>query len=230
MCDSSESEVNLQGVLDAQRKVGWSILKFGVLALEWRTTQSAWAELRDPEYSNKREDRWAKQVQEILWQYVSTVWEHRNTIVHGKDENEARRIKTDRLRAQAEAIVANPPGLGSQDRHLLTDYEVSHMSGHMLHHWLRAVRSAARKESLLREKEEREGIMRFMEGLRERQRRRRHWTYRQQMVTEFLVGMLDSSDSSDEGGTPINDASGPLGFRIMVQNELQQSVPHQYDS
>ena len=169
VCDCSESEINLQGLMDAQRKVGWPYLKFGVLALEWRNTQTAWAELRDPDYSNKREDRWATQVQEILWQYVTTVWEHRNATVHGKDENEARRIKTDKLRAQARAVVTNPPALGPQDRHLLTDYDVGRMKGRILHHWLRAVRSAARKESLLRKKEEREGVIRFMAGLRERQ-------------------------------------------------------------
>ena len=230
VCDCSESEINLQGLMDAQRKVGWPYLKFGVLALEWRNTQTAWAELRDPDYSNKREDRWATQVQEILWQYVTTVWEHRNATVHGKDENEARRIKTDKLRAQARAVVTNPPALGPRDRHLLTDYDVGRMKGRILHHWLRAVRSAARKESLLRKKEEREGVIRFMAGLRERQRRRRPRTYRQQTVTEFLAGVLDSSDPNDDGESATNDISGPLGLRIIAQRELQQSVPHHDNS
>ena len=43
---------------------------------------------QDPNYSFKKGDRWAQQLQEMLWDYVSALWYHQNREVHGKDKIE----------------------------------------------------------------------------------------------------------------------------------------------
>ena len=105
---------------------------------------------QDPNYSFKRGDRWARQLQETLWDYISALWNHQNREVHGKDKIEIATRKLGNLRIEAKRVPREAPELGAADRHLLLLRDVDRKNGQFLHHWLKAVQSAARKESLLR--------------------------------------------------------------------------------
>ena len=64
--DNTELDIDLQDILNAQMDIGWDLLQFGFAATAWKTTQHQWAQHRDPDYSFKRSERWARLLQESL--------------------------------------------------------------------------------------------------------------------------------------------------------------------
>ena len=170
-CEEGENDQTMENVKEAQRRIGWSLLRYGFLATEWRKSQLEWAQARDPNFSPKKIVRWAKLVQESLWDFVSAIWDHRNKVIHGKDEEEALRNRLKRLRKEVQGVLQAAPALGAADRHLLDLRDVDRRNGQYLHHWLRAVRGAARKEKLRRDREERHNILAYLRNVRNRQRR-----------------------------------------------------------
>ena len=85
-CDTADSDIALKDVMDAQGYIGWSLLQYGFVAKAWKNTQVNWARTRDPKYLTKRGNRWARQLQESLWDYVAAIWDHRKKTVHGIDK------------------------------------------------------------------------------------------------------------------------------------------------
>lgn len=183
--DLVESDIALQSVMESQEKIGWHLLRYGFVAKAWRVEQSRWKKTQDPHFSCKKGERWARQLQESLWEYVSTLWNHRNKVVHGKDKNEVVTNRLTKMRREAERLIQDAPVLGAADRHLLQVRDINSKSGHFLRHWLRAVRSASRIETLRRKKVERENLVRYMGSIRMRQQRSGRRTLRQSTMGEF---------------------------------------------
>ena len=104
-CDNAESDIDLRDILNAQTDIGWDLLQFGFAATAWKTTQHQWAKHRDPNYSFKHSKRWARQLQESLWDYVSAVWDRHNKSVHGKDCQEIMTKKLHLLQWEVKSIV-----------------------------------------------------------------------------------------------------------------------------
>ena len=169
LCDA-ESDRDLSGIMVAQDTIGWGIVRYGFIAKEWTAAQTHWAESRDPNHSPKKTLRWAKQVQEHMWSFVTAIWDHRNKEVHGKEKQEAAQKIVHALRAEAKKVLRDRPALGASDRHLLDINGIEAKNGQFLHHWLRAVRAASRKENLRQQKETRNHLLAYMRDIRRRQR------------------------------------------------------------
>ena len=102
---TSRTTTKISSKLRTQSKIGWHLVKYGFLALEWKTIQHEWASERDPYYCSNKTERWTRRVQEAMWKYVADVWENRNNIVHGKTKEEVKQRKLMRLRKQARGIL-----------------------------------------------------------------------------------------------------------------------------
>ena len=170
MCDNLEWDIDLQNILNAQTDIGWDLLRFGFVATAWKNTQHEWEKHRDPNYNSKRSERWSRQLQELLWEYVSAVWDHRNKLVHGKDHQENMSKRLYLLQQEATKLVQNPPALGATNRHLLQLRNIDKQRGQQLHHWIWAIRAVTRRETLRRQKDERNKIMEYMAAVRRQQR------------------------------------------------------------
>ena len=129
-----ESNIFLQDIMSTQSAIGWNLLQFGFVAVAWKKTQHDWAKHRDPNYSHKRSKRWARQLQESLWEYVSAIWDHRNKVVHGKDQQEIISKKLPLLRCEVKEVIWNPPALGAGNRHLLLIENIDEKREQNLHH------------------------------------------------------------------------------------------------
>ena len=200
--DMGDTDINLPSIIEAQGKIGWQLLRYGFIAKDWKAIQTEWGKTRDPNYARKKGDRWAKQLQETLWEYVAAVWDHRNKTIHGNDESEASSRRLCKLRTQARQLLNNAPTLGADDTNLLHIGDVEKRSGQFLHHWMKAVRVASRRESLRRAAEERANIVQYMGAVRARQqevgvRRLRQmdisaYTVRRERAGRHHVGMLEA--------------------------------------
>ena len=73
LCEVAESDIGLQDIINDQHDIGWGILQYGFVAKAWKISQYNWAKTRDPNFSSKRSDRWARQLQEALWEYILSI-------------------------------------------------------------------------------------------------------------------------------------------------------------
>ena len=80
------SDVAFTPILEAQSKIGWDLVKYGFLSMEWKATQHDGVSHRDPNHNSNQSKRWMKIVQESLWKYVANIWEHRNNVIHRKNK------------------------------------------------------------------------------------------------------------------------------------------------
>ena len=173
--------------MEAQGAIGWRLIRYGFLAKEWQTAQTLWEKGRDPNYQLRKIQRWVKQVQTFLWEFFMAIWDHRNKVLHGREDQEAVWRKLEKLRGKVRGVLRDSPALGATDRHLLDLCKIDQKNGQYLHHWLRAVRGAARKEQLRRKKEKQNYLMAYLRWVRQRQWNSSNRTYRQATLWPYVV-------------------------------------------
>ena len=78
-------------------------------------------------------------VQDALWQYVVTLWEHRNGEVHGHTKAQEQTKRLEALRSECQKICSNRPTVAAADQHLLS-VNLSTKNGMYLHHWKQAAK------------------------------------------------------------------------------------------
>ena len=225
-CELADSDIDLHDIVEKQGTIGWHLLRFGFVAKAWKAEQSWWRMTQDPNYSSKKGERWAKQLLETLWEYIAAVWDHRNKIVHGKDKSVVASRKLGNLWSKARQILRDAPALGAADRHLLQLSNVGKKNGQFLHHWLKAVQIASKKEDLRRHREERVKIVSFMESIRARQRRSGRRALRQVSMSAFVV-RRDRRDRCQGGASAAQAedvAVRRVGARAPAQGNLHCSV------
>ena len=123
------------------------------------------------------------------------------------------------------------PALGAGDRHIYLLWDIDNKNGQFLHHWLRAVRSAAKKESLRRKKEEQAKIIRFMRSLRTRQRRRNPCTLSQPPITAYFTSRSDGTPPQPRYRRQQVMDTGPCiaDSGASALHELHESVANLHD-
>ena len=123
-------------------------------------------------------------------------------------------------------MVNNPPALGAGDCHLLRLGNIDRNRGQQLHHWLREVRAAARKEVLRCKKNERTKIMEYMTEVRRQQRVRTPRVLRQRSMEDFVAGLRTNMTFMARQTCTIPEQLGrdPTTKQLMAQSELQESV------
>ena len=123
-------------------------------------------------------------------------------------------------------MVHDPPALVASDCHLLQLGNIDKQQGQQLHHWLRAVRAAARKESLRWKKDERAKIMEYMTAVRQRQRVSTPQALRQQLMEAFVVGPHTniSFTARQDRTIPVHLGSNPTTTKLLAQSKLLEVV------
>ena len=233
----SESSPELFNAITEQQEIGWNLVQFGFLSKSWQGVQQNWDTNKNLSKKLKRSNRWASTIQQELWKYVSSIWDHRNSIVHGKTIHETQKKQLSKLRKQVQHILQQPPELSANDRPLLDIKNLESQKCSFLRHWLHAVKVAARKEKMRRKSETRITITQYFKRTRQaltklnthsrRQtnivdymetRRRRQANKSLQTVTE------DEDESTEAGDTDIPNLcyTGLCDLRIMAQCELRK--------
>ena len=98
-------DISFTEIMDTQSMIGWDVVKYGFLSVEWKKTQHSWVSQRYPNYSLHESDWWLKRVEEALWNYVTDIWEHRNRLDHGKTKGDLKQKKITELRQQVRNIL-----------------------------------------------------------------------------------------------------------------------------
>ena len=126
-------------ILNSQESIGWELLKFGFISKDWAAAQLEHAKVTDPNHSQCSSDRWTRQTQYALWNYTSSIWEHKNKAVKG-DTRAQRDLAVHRqLATEVANIIANPPDVGLWDVYLFSIQDMSKKRLHYMRHWLQVV-------------------------------------------------------------------------------------------
>ena len=93
-------------------------------------------------------ERWARDLQAALWDYVAGVWNFRNSAVHEADKDSARKIRTDALHDTVQRLQDQPSDVGQAAVHLFRENGIYSKSQHYMGHLIRTVRTAAAAETV----------------------------------------------------------------------------------
>ena len=52
--DMGDTDIDLLGVMEAQRNIGWHLLRYGFISKDWKAEQTKWGMTQDPNYAKKR--------------------------------------------------------------------------------------------------------------------------------------------------------------------------------
>ena len=86
----TENEYGIRELTHTQGQIGWHLVKYGILSVHWRRVQQQYMKSKVPNLKDTACEKWIRNVQSDLWDYVHTIWEHRNKRVHGRDKEEAK--------------------------------------------------------------------------------------------------------------------------------------------
>ena len=90
---------------------------------------------------------WAVRAQGALWEYVRSQWEFRNGLVHGRDEDEERKIARLRLEEKVRDVYGEENNVGRRTNLFKEPVEEMFRKGDQyLEDWIRSVRVAVRVE------------------------------------------------------------------------------------
>ena len=218
-------EENLATLMRQQEDIGWGLVKYGFLGKAWARTQESWMRHTTSSMNTLRLGRWKKTVQDTLWQYVVTVWEHRNGVVHGHTVAQQQFKKLEALRQECVIIISNEPVVAPDDQHLL-GVDLSEKNGLYLHHWKRAVKAAVRREKMRSEKQTRSDIAEYFQRIRRRIRAQGN-TGRQRSIRDFLVA--DAQEPSTHDRQYENTSDSLRRIRILAQREIASNSTRRQD-
>ena len=143
-------------------------MRLGVITRAWKECQLQYGRTVDPNYRSRTAERWARDLQAALWDYVAGVWNFRNSAVHGADKDSARKIRTDAICDTVHQLQAQPPDVGQEAAHLFREDGIDRKSQHYMRHWIRAVQTAAAAETV--RKSNRQVMQNAIAAVRESQR------------------------------------------------------------
>ena len=178
-------------LLQQQRDIGWHLVKYGLLSKKWAQVQAEWVRRAATGASTGKTKGWKKTVQDTLWNYVVTIWEYRNTQIHGSTRDELRRRRLKELRESCRRMQQANPRVGTADEHLL-GMNVGDKQGFFLHHWKRAMEVAIKKEAARQRRREGEHITQYLQQVR-RHMKGQKLHGRQRSIREYFDGPEDKS-------------------------------------
>jgi hypothetical protein len=74
-----------------QASFGWGNFLWGRITTKWRNLHECVTQAK----SKMQSLTWAKKLINILWNYIDSLWKHRNSVIHGKDKEEAAALDRD---------------------------------------------------------------------------------------------------------------------------------------
>ncbi len=89
-----------QAIVTPQLQIGWHGLHRGHLSKKWRNAYLA-SLSTNSKHQSELAHTWGKKVIQALWKYSLTLWEVRNSIIHGKTALQVESKKIQLLRKQA---------------------------------------------------------------------------------------------------------------------------------
>jgi hypothetical protein len=101
--------------------IGWYQFTLGRFSSKWDAAVRCYGKQQDnPNTTNV----WATQAMLLMWQYTRSLWIHRNSVIHGKDSEEAASRILQNLRKDVEKLYesfrGNPAMLLPRHHHLFT--------------------------------------------------------------------------------------------------------------
>jgi hypothetical protein len=101
--------------------IGWYHFALGRISIKWDAAVRYYRKQQDNPYMT---NVWATQAILLIWQYTRSLWIHRNSIVHGKDNKEAASRILQNLHKEVEKLFEsfnkNPAMLLPHQHHLFT--------------------------------------------------------------------------------------------------------------
>ena len=163
------SAIHLQAAFDEQTKhIGWDQFLRGRNSLRWGSAfRSSWGPTLHSEIDHTP---WCKLLILSLWEYSTTLWKHRNAVVHGRDKEKAAAltlasIKTKVALAYAD-FEADPYIVSAPFNSLFLKYSLKDrlkMSQDTLLSWLRSVEEVKAHQAIFRDSVTRNG-QRFLQS------------------------------------------------------------------
>jgi hypothetical protein len=93
-------------ITDTQTAIGWQHLFSARFSMEWATAQSCYLEQRQLLEPTSAGDRWVVEISTMIWNKWRELWQHRNSIVHGKDADDQRHIQRTQLERRIHQVYA----------------------------------------------------------------------------------------------------------------------------
>jgi hypothetical protein len=126
--------------------IGWYHFTLGRISSKWDAAVRCYrGQLDNLAMTNV----WATQAILLMWQYMRSIWTHRNSVVHGKDSEEAASRLLQHLHQEVERLYeefrVNPAMLLSRHHHLFTSRTLEQrlrMPYDNITSWLRSVENA----------------------------------------------------------------------------------------
>ena len=96
-------ELIIQKAFQDQQEIGWHNLLRGYLSSEWNTAQEEY--MRQQGMDNNTQ--WAPKAIGLLQDYTLTLWNHRNSHLHGIDKRENQIIQRTKLQTKVKELFAS---------------------------------------------------------------------------------------------------------------------------
>ena len=171
--------------------------------------------------STGKKKGWTKTVQDTIWNYVVTIWEYRNTQIHGSTRDKLRQQRLIELGESCRRMQQAKPRVGTVDEHLLS-MNVDDKQGFILQHWKRAMEVAIKKEVTRQRRRERGHITQYLQQVRQKMAVRQSQG-RQQSIRDYFQGPADKSDDPLE--TQPEDLQTPRERANTVEASAQHIFP-----
>ncbi len=119
--------------------------------MEWATAQSCYLEQRQLLEPTSAGDRWVVEISTTIWNKWRELWQHRNSIVHGKDADDQRRIQRTQLERRIHQVYAQQNKVEPSMAPVFAQPEHTHVGKGNIHmsNWL-AVHEIAVLDSVTR--------------------------------------------------------------------------------
>jgi hypothetical protein len=161
-----ETSPVIQAAIHIQNDIGWENFFEGCIAKEWEQIQIAYYEWCRSRQSGRR---WTTALIQKLWDVAWDLWEHRNGIVHAKENAETLHNMAEidgEIRAQH---LRGPQGLAQRDHHLFNGPVADILSASIIYRqkWLKRVETArarAARRLITTYSHERQALRAWLQG------------------------------------------------------------------
>ena len=113
---------------EQQQRIGWENAELGILSKQFRVIQQQYLNQRDTKTQTQITNatiKWMQTLQSELWEYIWSLWDHRNKIVQGTDQQNKLEIKRKELQQTVQNIFKSKPHLLAEDTHpMRTEHEI----------------------------------------------------------------------------------------------------------